>query len=236
MFVSSQPVPHLAIRNWPESEKPREKFMSKGPHALSDAELLAILLHTGHQRKSALDLAREIMQLANNNLLELGKINFRKLQKLRGVGHAKAVTIMAAMELARRRQAGSIDKKTVIRCGSDAALFFKPLLADLCFETFYVMFLNHANKVLHYRCLSNGGMSGTVVDAKIIFREALESGASKLLLCHNHPSGSLRPSSADIRITQKLKEAGHLFDMEILDHIIVAETGYYSLAEEGLLK
>ncbi|MCW3467911.1 RadC family protein [Chitinophaga nivalis] len=235
MFVNVNPVPHLAMHQWPESEQPREKLVNKGPDALNDAELLAILLHTGHKSKSALELAREILRLAGNNLSELGKISVNQLQQLRGMGYAKAVTVIAAMELARRRQAGNIHKKTVIRNGADAALFFKPLLADHRYETFYVMFLNHANKVLHYRCVSHGGMTSTVVDPRLIFREALEVHATRLVLCHNHPSGNLRPSQADIRITHKIKEVGQLFDMEILDHIIVAETGYCSLAEEGML-
>lgn len=235
MFVNVNPAPHLAIHKWPENEKPREKLVNIGASALSDAELLAILLHTGHKSKSALELAKEILRLADNNLAELGKINVKKLQKLRGVGYAKAVTILAAMELARRRQAGSIHKKTVINSGSDAALFFKPMLADKPFETFHVLFLSHANKVLHHRHLSTGGITSTVVDPRIIFREALDTGATKLLLCHNHPSGSLRPSQADLRITSRIKDMGMLFDIQVMDHIIVSETGYYSLAEEGMI-
>lgn len=235
MFVSPKPQPHVAIRQWADAEKPREKLLQRGAAALTDTELLAILLHTGHKNKSALDLAREVLQLAHHNLPELGRISVRKLQKLRGMGTAKTVTVLAAMELARRRQASPIHKKTVIRAGSDAALFFKPILADLSFEAFYVMFLNQANKVLHYRCISTGGMTSTIVDARIIFREALDAQACKLLLCHNHPSGSLRPSQADIRITQKIKEMGQLFDIDVLDHIIVSECGYYSLVEEGVI-
>ncbi|MFY0253658.1 DNA repair protein RadC [Chitinophaga sp. 30R24] len=235
MFVNLNPAPHLAIRRWPENEKPREKLINTGSAALSDAELLAILLHTGHKSKSALELAKEILRLVDYNLSELGKINVKQLKALRGMGTAKAVTILAAMELARRRQAGSIHKKTVISSGADAALFFKPLLADQCHETFYAMYLNHANKVLRYRCISSGGITATIVDPRIIFREALDANATKLLLCHNHPSGSLRPSQADIRITRKIKELGNLFEIEMLDHIIVSETGYYSLAEEGVL-
>ncbi|MGF6850983.1 DNA repair protein RadC [Chitinophaga sp. W3I9] len=235
MFVDVNPAPHLAIHKWPDNEKPREKLINIGPTALSDAELLAILLHTGHKSKSALELAKEILRLANNNLSELGKINVKKLQKIRGVGYAKAVTILAAMELARRRQAGTIHKKTVINNGSDAAMFFKPMLADQPYETFHVLFLSHANKVLHYRHLSTGGITSTVVDPRIIFREALDTGATKLLLCHNHPSGSLRPSQADLRITSRIKDMGMLFDIQVMDHIIVSETGYYSLAEEGMI-
>nr|WP_295866182.1 DNA repair protein RadC [uncultured Chitinophaga sp.] len=235
MFVSPKPQPHVAIRQWADAEKPREKLLQHGAGTLTDTELLAILLHTGHKNKSALDLAREVLQLAHHNLPELGRVSVRKLQKLKGMGRAKAVTVLAAMELARRRQASPIHKKTVIRAGADAALFFKPLLADHSFETFYVMFLNHANKVLQYRCVSTGGMTSTVVDTRLIFRDALEAGASKLLLCHNHPSGSLRPSLADIRITHKIKEQGQLFDIDVLDHIIVSETGYCSLVEEGVI-
>lgn len=235
MFVDVNPAPHLAIHKWPDNEKPREKLINIGATALSDAELLAILLHTGHKSKSALELAKEILRLVNNNLSELGKINIKKLQKLRGVGYAKAVTILAAMELARRRQAGTIHKKTVINNGSDAAMFFKPMLADQPFETFHVLFLSHANKVLHYRHLSTGGITSTVVDPRLIFREALDTGATKLLLCHNHPSGSLRPSQADLRITSRIKDMGMLFDIQVMDHIIVSETGYYSLAEEGMI-
>jgi DNA repair protein RadC len=235
MFVNVKPAPHVAINQWPENEKPREKLVNFGAAALSDAELLAILLHTGHKSKSALQLATEVLRVVENNLSELGKINVKELLKLRGIGDAKAVTVLAAMELARRRQAGSIHKKTVINSGSDAAMFFKPLLADQPHETFYVMFLSHANKVLRHRCMSSGGITSTVVDPRLIFREALDANATKLLLCHNHPSGSLRPSQADIRITHKIKDVGLLFDIDVMDHIIVSETGYYSFAEEGMI-
>lgn len=235
MFVNVTLVPHLAIRHWPEDEQPREKLIHIGAEALSNAELLAILLHTGHKNKSALELAKEILRLAGNNLSELGKINVEKLQRLHGVGTAKAVTVLAAMELARRRQAGSIRKKQVIKSGADAALFFKPMLADQGTERFYVMYLNHANKVLHYSHISTGTITSALVDTRVIFREALDAAATKLLLCHNHPSGSLRPSQADIRITHKIKDVGQLFDIQVLDHIIVSETGYCSLMEEGMI-
>lgn len=235
MFVNVTPVPHLAIRHWPEDEQPREKFVNHGAEALSNAELLAILLHTGHKNKSALELAKDILRLAGNNLSELGKINGEQLQRLHGVGVAKAVSILAAMELARRRQAGSIRKKQVIKSGADAALFFKPMLADHGTERFYVMYLNHANKVLHYSHISTGTITSALVDTRVIFREALDASATKLLLCHNHPSGSLRPSQADIRITHKIKDVGQLFDIQVLDHIIVSETGYCSLMEEGMI-
>ncbi|NIG56926.1 DNA repair protein RadC [Chitinophaga sp. Cy-1792] len=235
MFVTINPAPHVAIKHWPEADKPREKLMDKGAAILSDAELLAILLHTGHHQKSAIDLAREILRLAKNNLSELGRMNVRDLRKLKGVGNAKAVTIVAALELSRRRQAGYIHKKSIVSNGEQAALFFKPLLADQYTESFYVMFLSNAYKVLHTRCISTGGMCGTTVDPKIIFREALEVHATKMILCHNHPSGSLRPSQSDVSMTRKIKNAANLFDIEVIDHIIVSETGFISLVEEGVI-
>lgn len=226
---------YIPIKKLATDDKPREKLISKGPSALSDAELLAILLNNGTKHKSAIELGREVLRAAYNNLAELGKLNIRQLKKLRGIGTAKAVTIVAAMELARRKQAGSMREKQVISGGAEAALFFKPLLADIPHETFYVLYLTHNCRVLHYRCISSGGISSTVVDPRLIFREALETGASRLLLCHNHPSGSLSPSFADIGLTRKLKEAGRLLDIEVIDHIIVSEAGYYSMVEEGVI-
>jgi DNA repair protein RadC len=234
MYVNVNPL-YVSIRDWAPDDQPREKLIKKGTGALSDAELLAILLNNGHKQKSAIALAQEVLQAACNNLNELGRLNVRQLKKLKGVGNAKAVAIIAAMELGRRRQAGSMSKKKVIRRGAEAALFFKPLLSDYDHEAFYVVYLNHNCRVLHYRCISNGGMCSTVVDPKLIFKEALELGASRLLLCHNHPSGSLSPSFSDIGLTRKLKEAGKLFDIDVMDHIIVSEAGYYSMVEEGTM-
>ncbi len=232
MHIQVNP-PHNPIKHWALDDQPREKLLYKGAATLSDAELLAILLNNGSRQKSALELAREILSAARHNLGELGKLNVWQLKKLRGIGNAKAVTIVAAMELARRKQAGYMRQKKVIRNAADAALFFKPLLADHLHEAFYVVFLNRCARVLHYRCISTGGMCATIVDPRLVFREALETGASRLLLCHNHPSGSLSPSTADINLTHKLKEAGKLLDISIMDHIIVSEAGFYSLAEEG---
>lgn len=226
---------YISIKKLATDDKPREKLISKGPSALSDAELLAILLNNGTKQKSAIELGREVLRAAYNNLPELGKMNVQQLKKLRGIGNAKAVTIVAAMELARRKQAGSMREKQVISRGAEAALFFKPLLADTPHETFYVLYLTYNCRVLHYRCISSGGISSTVADPRLIFREALETGATRLLLCHNHPSGSLSPSFADIGLTRKLKEAGRLLDIEVIDHIIVSEAGYYSMVEEGVI-
>lgn len=234
MCVKVNPL-HISIRNWAPDDQPREKLMKKGTAALSDAELLAILLNNGHKQKSAITLAQEVLQAAHNHLGELGKLNVRQLKKLKGIGTAKAITIIAAMELARRKQAGAMLEKQVIRHGAEAALFFKPLLSDYNHEAFYVVYLNHSCRVLHYRCLSIGGISSTIVDPKLIFKEALELSASRLLLCHNHPSGSLSPSFADIGLTRKLKEAARLFDIDVIDHIIVSEAGYYSMVEEGII-
>jgi DNA repair protein RadC len=229
------PNNHIAIKHWAEDDKPREKLINKGTAALSDAELLAILLNNGHKQKSALTLAQEVLRVCSRNLSEMGKLNLHQLKKIKGIGTAKAAIIIAAMELARRRQAGYMHGKKTIQRGSDAALYFKPLLGDANFESFHVLYLNNACRVLQSRCISTGGITNTVVDAKIIFREALELGATRIILCHNHPSGNLRPSAADIHITKKLKEAGSLFDISVLDHIIVSEAGYCSMVEEGFI-
>jgi DNA repair protein RadC len=229
------PRVYTSIKDWAQDDKPREKLVSKGPSALSDAELLAILLNSGSRNKSAIALAQEILRIARNNLHDLGKLNVQQLKKVRGVGNAKAVTVVAAMELARRKQAGTLREKRVISRGAEAALFFKPLLADIGHEAFYVLYLTHNCRVIHHRCISSGGISSTIVDPRLIFKEALETGASRLLLCHNHPSGSLTPSYADIGLTRKLQEAGRLLDIEVVDHIIVSEAGYYSMVEEGVI-
>ncbi len=226
---------HIPIHSWAPDDKPREKLLAKGAAALSDAELLAILLNNGSRNKSAIELAQEVLRAVNNHLPDLGKLNVQQLKKLRGVGDAKAVGIVAAMELARRKQAGSMLRKQVITQGCEAALFFKPLLADNAHEAFYVVYLTHNCRVLQYRCISSGGISSTIVDPRLIFREALETGAARLLLCHNHPSGSLSPSYADIQLTHKLKQAGKLLDIDVVDHIIVSEAGYYSMVEEGVI-
>lgn len=229
------PAMHIPMKAWADDDKPREKLILKGSSALSDAELLAILLNNGHKKKSALDLAQEILRSSAHSLGEMSKLNVSQLKRIRGIGDAKAVVIVAAMELARRRQAGAMHRKRTISTGSDAAMYFKPLLGDLHHESFHVLYLNNANLVLQNRCISTGGVTSTLADSKIIFREALEVGATRIILCHNHPSGNLRPSKADIHITRKLKAAGELFDISVIDHIIVSEAGYCSMVEEGII-
>lgn len=223
------------IWQWSEDDRPREKLQRKGAVALSNAELLAILINCGQPDKSAVELAQEILLFARNNLAELARITADELQQFKGIGKAKATTILAALELSRRRQACLPQKKPVLNSPSVAAAIMKPLLEDLPCETLYVLFLNHANKLLHYSCISNGGITATTVDPRVVFQEALTSKATRIMLCHNHPSGLLKASTADINITRKLSEAGRFLDIEVLDHLIVSNNGYYSFKEQGLL-
>ena len=227
--------PHISIKNWADDDKPREKLAAKGVNALTDAELLALILNKGHRQKSAIDLAKEILRSTSSNLCELGKQNLSQLKKINGVGDAKAMAIIAAMELSRRKQASYTLQKKTIRNGTDAALYFKPMLGDNPTESFHVMYLNSASRILRNSCISTGGITNTFADPRVIFKEALELGATSIILCHNHPSGNLKPSSSDINLTKKIKEGGRLLDISVLDHIIVSEAGYCSMAEEGFI-
>ncbi|MEI6949585.1 DNA repair protein RadC [Paraflavisolibacter sp. H34] len=227
--------PNYTIKNWAPDDRPREKLLLKGPETLSDSELLAILIANGTRSKSALDLAKEILQLGKNNLPELGKLGVKELMRVKGIGEAKAISIVAALEIGRRRQAQASREKTVITASSDVARYLQILLKDYRHEVFAVLFLNRANKINHFQIISEGGMTGTVADPRIILKRALEEDAVSLILCHNHPSGSLKPSRADEELTAKIKEAARYFDIRVLDHLIVSEDGYYSFADEGLL-
>ncbi len=224
-----------SLKNRLPEERPREKMLIKGSSSLSDVELVAVLLNHGTKCKSSLDIAREVLDLCDNNLSELGKLSLHDLQRIYGVGSAKAVTIAAAMELGRRRDAAKPGEKTIIRCSADMAGYLKPVLKDLPYEVFAVMFLNQANRVKHFEIVSRGGITGTVADPRLILKKALETNSTSLILSHNHPSGSLRPSQADENLTHKLKNAASYFDIRILDHIIVSEEGYYSFADDGRL-
>ncbi|OQY92944.1 MAG: hypothetical protein B6D37_12685 [Sphingobacteriales bacterium UTBCD1] len=224
-----------SIKNWAKDERPREKLLSLGPEALSQSELLAILIHHGSKEKSAVDLAKEVLELGKGNLNELGKLSIRQLMKLKGIGEAKAVTIAAALELGRRRQASAALEKQVMSSSTDIAEFLRPKIKDYRHEVFAVLFLNRANKLNHFKIISEGGITGTVADPRLILKTALEENAVNIVLCHNHPSGSLKPSRADEELTQKIKAAARFFDITVLDHIIVSEDGYYSFADEGLL-
>lgn len=224
-----------AIKDWSKEDRPREKLLSLGAEKLTAAELLAILLRNGTRRRSALDLARDLLLLGQDNLQELGKLTVHELMKIRGIGEAKAIGIVAALELGRRRHAELPLGKAVIRHSRDTAEFLRTRLKDNSVEKFAVLFLNRANKVNHFQIVSEGGITGTVADPRHILKTALHHQAVSLILCHNHPSGSLRPSRADEELTKKITEAARLLDMTVLDHLIVSEEGYFSFADEGLL-
>ncbi len=224
-----------SIKDWAIDDRPREKLLSKSPEALSDSELLAILINNGTKDKTAVDLAKEVLHLGKNNLSELGKLSVKELMKIKGIGEAKAITITAALELGRRRQAANALEKTVIKESGEIANYLKALLKDHNHEVFAVVFLNRANKINHFEIISRGGITGTVADPRTILKKALEENAVSIILCHNHPSGSLKPSRADEELTKKIKEAAKYFDIKVLDHIIVSEDGYYSFADEGIL-
>ncbi|MGI6322571.1 MAG: RadC family protein [Bacteroidales bacterium] len=225
----------LKITDWAVEDRPREKLIRKGASTLSDAELLAILISSGIKQKSALDLARELLGIVNNNLNSLGKLTIADLRKLNGIGPARAVTIAAALELGRRRKLAEVEDVTQIKCSKNVADIFGPILSDLVHEEFWILFLNRSNKVINRMKLSQGGISGTVTDVRIVMKKAIEYLASGIIVCHNHPSGNLNPSDSDSKITQKIKEAGILMDIQLLDHIIIADKDYFSFADNGLI-
>jgi DNA repair protein RadC len=222
-----------SIKQWAKDDQPREKLLMRGAENLSISELLAILLHSGNRENSAVDLAKSVLKLGKDNLGELGKLGIRDLMKIKGIGTAKAITLVAALELGRRRQASSLWDTPAVTNSRDIARYLQSTLKDYRHEVFAVIFLNKANKVRHFEIISEGGITCTVADPRIILKKALEEDAVSIILCHNHPSGSLRPSLADEQLTLKIKEAAKYFDIRVLDHIIVSESGYYSFADEG---
>jgi len=223
----------LKIKEWALEDRPREKLLYKGIYALSDAELIAILLGSGNNEQSAVDLARDVLKLADNNLVKLGKLGIDDLQKLKGVGQAKAINILAALDLGRRRKSSLVDDDHKIRSSNDVYSIFHPLISDLSYEEFWLLYLNRSNKVISKLKISQGGISGTITDIRLILKRALEVLASSIIICHNHPSGNREPSDADRRITEKIKEAASYFDISLLDHLIVTDNGYYSFADKG---
>lgn len=223
------------IKQWAKDDRPREKLLISGAENLSNSELLAILIQNGTKEKSAVDLAKDVLRLGKDNLVELGKLSIKELMKIKGIGEAKAITLAAALELGRRRQAATSLQKTIITVSGDIARFLQAKLKDQSREVFAILFLNRANKINHFEIVSEGGITGTVADPRIILKKALEENAVSIILCHNHPSGSLKPSGEDISLTQKIKEAARFLDIRVLDHIIVSEEGYYSFAEDGIL-
>lgn len=227
--------PSTSIKNWALDDRPREKLLNKGPAALSNSELIAILLNNGSKNKSAVELAKEILKLGQDNLNELGKLSLKDFKQVKGIGEAKSIIIAAALELGRRRQATASLDKPVIKSSKDIAQYLQALLKDHAYEVFAVVFLNRANRINHFEIISRGGITGTVADPRIILKKALEEDATSIVLCHNHPSGNLQPSRADEELTKKIKEAATYFDIKVIDHIIVSEDGFYSFADEGLL-
>ncbi len=223
-----------SIKDWALDDRPREKLLLKGAEALSNSELIAILIGSGTKTKSAVDVAKALLDKVQDRLNDFGKLTVKELMQVNGIGEARAVTITAAMELGRRRQA-VVSLKNNVKTSADIAHFFQAQLRDKLHEVFAVAFLNRANKINHLEIISEGGITGTVADPRIILKKALEHNAVNIVLCHNHPSGSLKPSKADEVLTRKIKEAALLLDMTVVDHIIVSEDGYYSFADDGIL-
>ncbi len=225
----------LNIKSWAVEDRPREKLLQKGKQALTDAELIAILLGTGTASLSAVDLAKNILQHAGNNLDDLARLGVNDLMKIKGIGEAKAITIISALELGRRRKDFLSHERPKIVGSSDAFELVKGDLMDLHHEEFWVILLNRSGRLIRKQQISLGGVHGTVADPKIIFKTALDALASGIIVAHNHPSGNLTPSQQDINLTKKLKEAGQLLEIQLLDHVIVAGKKYFSFADEGLL-
>jgi len=225
----------LSIKNWAVEDRPRERFLAKGIQSLSDTELIALLIGSGTKEISAVELARQILKNADNSLKQLGKFTVDDLLKLKGIGKAKAISIMAALELGRRRKLSETPAKPKITTSKDVYEELFPLISDLAHEEFWILLLNRANKIIDKYRISQGGTAGTVIDIKIILKRAVEKLASSIILCHNHPSGNLSPSKADINITRKLKESAELMDIKLLDHIIIADNSYFSFIDEGAL-
>jgi len=225
----------LSIKEWAVDDRPREKMMKKGIDALSNAELLAILFRTGARNESAVEIARKLLDVVGNNINELAKLTLKDLQQIKGIGEAKAIALLTALELGKRRKIEKVIERKKIQSSKDVFEIFNSVLGDLPYEEFWTVFLNRSNSIIDNLKISQGGISGTVTDVRIILKQALERMASAVILVHNHPSGNLKPSESDTSITQKLKEAGKLMDIAVLDHIIISESGYFSYADEGKL-
>ncbi|MEP7167934.1 MAG: DNA repair protein RadC [Bacteroidota bacterium] len=224
------------IKTWAEADRPREKLLKLGRHNLTDSELLAILIRTGTREFTAVDVAKKILSSCNNDITQLSKLSVNDLMKNhKGMGEVKAITIVAALELGRRRREAEGLKKERITTSQNAFEILQPKMADLAHEEFFVLLLNRANDVIKDHQISKGGIAGTVVDPKLIFKAALEHNACGIILSHNHPSGNPKPSPEDLKLTKRLKDAGTLMEIDVIDHIIVAGEGYFSFADEGLL-
>jgi DNA repair protein RadC len=227
---------NTSIKAWAEEDRPREKMMMKGRSALSDAELIAILLGSGTREVTAVELARQMLARANNNLVQLGQLNLDHLMQFKGVGEAKAITLAAALELGRRRQQADAQQRFCIKSSSSAYELLAPVMADLPHEEFWIIYLNRKNDVLNYNRISIGGITGTVVDPRLIFASALKVNACcSIILAHNHPSGNLNPSESDRKLTRQMVEAGKILEIDVIDHVIITDRGFYSFLDNGMM-
>lgn len=225
----------ITVKDWSEDDQPREKLILKGKSSLSNAELLAILLRTGTASDNVLELSRKVLQMANDNLVELGKLTLNDFIKIKGMGKVKAITLIAALELGRRRRESETLERKSISSSKDIFELMCPKIGDLPHEEFWLITLNRAHKVIQMNRIGSGGISATVADLRIILKYAIEQQASSIVICHNHPSGQLKASKSDIDITQKVKQAGTIMDIELIDHVIICDSDYYSFAEHGLI-
>ena len=226
---------YFPISAWAEDDRPREKLQLKGKIALSNAELIAILLGSGSRNESAVDLAKRILHSVDGNLIGLSKMNIKELCKFKGIGEAKAISIIAAMELGSRRRQSEVIVKKLVSCSKDAFEYFQAKIGESQYEFFYVLLLSNSNKIIRDVLISEGGISGTVVDVKKVFKAAIENNTSSIILCHNHPSGNIQPSHHDKSITEKLRQVGQQMDISVVDHIIIGDDKYFSFADENLL-
>lgn len=231
----SDPNAYFSIKNWNEDDRPREKLLLKGKTALSDAELIAILIASGSRNESAVALSQRILASVANNLNELAKLSVKDLMQFKGIGEAKAISITAALELGKRRRAEVALERKKITASKSVFELMQPIIGDLPHEEFWIVYLNNSNKVLQTLQLSKGGITGTLVDVRLVFKNALQLGSVAVVLAHNHPSGTLKPSQADLSLTKKLKIAGESLDIKVLDHLIITEKSYFSFADENLL-
>ena len=226
---------NFSIKEWSEADRPREKLLEKGKKALTDAELMAILIGSGNREESAVSLCKRILASVDNNLNNVSRLTVAQLIKFKGIGQAKAITIVAGLELGRRQQLQETPIQPVIKSSNTVFTYMQPLLGNLEHEEFWVLFLNNSNKVLQRKMMSSGGQTGTHIDVKLIFKSALEISAIAIILCHNHPSGKLKPSQADLQMTEKIKQGAETLSLKVLDHLIVTEKDYYSFADNGVL-
>lgn len=223
----------LNITDWALGDRPREKLISKGISSLSDAELMAILIGSGNKNETAVDLSKRILNENNNNLNELAKLSLNDLEKYKGIGEAKAITIIAALELGRRRNFNEAIERKKITSSRDAFEIFSPIISDLPYEEFWILLLNRSNKIIDKIRISSGGITGTIADIRIILKEAILKNSIGIIICHNHPSGNIEPSTRDVELTKKIKSAAEIMDIAVLDHVIIAENTFYSFADEG---